>query len=97
MAPSSKVGIIITFASKPSSVIFAFNRADDSPFRRNIMVIDIRNEMCLVNGSFNNIDAINCDFDETNNKLIIYNIDNGLGFSSYDKAIVIPLYSTDLP
>ena len=97
MAPSRNVGIIITFASKPSSVIFAFNRADDSPFVRNIMVIDIRNEMCLVNGSFTNIDAIHCDFDETNNKLIIHNLDKGGGFSAYDKAIVIPLYSTDLP
>ena len=97
MAPSMKVGIIITFASKPSSVIFAFHVADDSPYKRNIMVIDIRNEMCLVNGSFPDVDVINCDFDETNNKLTIYNIDNGLGITLYDKAIVIPLYSTDLP
>ena len=97
MAPSKNVGIIITFASKPSSVIAVFNIANASSSKRNIMLIDIRNEMCLVTGSFNNINVINCDFDETNNKLTIYNVNDGGGFGLDNKAIVIPLYSTDLP
>ena len=98
MAPSREVGIIIKFASKPSSVIVAFNKEDDYPSARNIMVIDIRNEMCLVKISGNDYnDKPDCNFDEINNELTI-SVHEGMSvFGLGDKAIVIPLYSTDLP
>lgn len=97
MAPSKSVGIIITFASKPSSVIVATYVEDDNSSARNIMVIDIRNGTCLINSSFLNSDYIDCDFDEINNQLTISNREGSPGFSFGDKAIVIPLYSKDLP
>ena len=96
MAPSRSVGIIITFASKPSSVIVAEHIEDDESFARNIMVIDIRNGTCLTEDSFigNNI---HCDFDEINNQLTISNKEGSGGFALGNKAIVIPLYPKDLP
>ena len=96
MAPSRRVGIIITFASKPSSVIVADHAEDYSSFARNIMVIDIRNGTCLIESSFISND-IDCDFDEINNQLTISNEEGANGFALGDKAIVIPLYSKDLP
>ena len=96
MAPSRSVGIIITFASKPSSVIVAGHEEDYSSYARNIMVIDIRNGTCLIKSSFISGD-INCDFDEINNQLTISNNEGSDGFALGDKAIVIPLYSKDLP
>ena len=96
MAPSRLVGIIITFASKPSSVIVAKHIEDDSSYARGIMVIDIRNGTCLTESSFNDND-IYCDFDEINNQLTISNTEGSVGFSLGNKAIVIPLYSKDLP
>ena len=96
MAPSRRVGIIITFASKPSSVIVAGHAEDYGSLARDIMVIDIRNGTCLTKSSFlnNNID---CDFDEINNQLTISNMEGYGGFELGHKAIVIPLYSKDLP
>ena len=96
MAPSRSIGIIITFASKPSSVIVAGHIEDHESAARNIVVIDIRNGTCLTKSSFlsNNID---CDFDEINNQLTISNREGANGFDLGDKAIVIPLYSKDLP
>ena len=96
MAPSMPVGIIITFASKPSSVIVTTHVKDDIPFARNILVIDIRNGTCLIKSSFLD-NTINCDFDEINNQLTISNQEGANGFILGDKAIVIPLYSKDLP
>ena len=96
MAPSRSVGIIITFASKPSSVIVARHIGDDESFARNIMVIDIRNGTCLTKSSFIGND-IYCDFDEINNQLTISNNEVDIGFTIGTKAIVIPLYSKDLP
>ena len=96
MAPSRRVGIIITFASKPSSVIVAGHTEDDSSFARNIMVIDIRNGTCLIEGSFTR-NNIYCDFDEINNQLTISNKEGADAFALGSKAIVIPLYSKDLP
>ena len=96
MAPSRRVGIIITFASKPSSVIVACHVEDYNSFARNIVVIDIRNGTCLTKSSFLNND-IDCDFDEINNQLTISNNEGADGFVLGDKAIVIPLYSKDLP
>ena len=97
MAPSKLVGIIITFASKPSSVIVAAGVKDDALFARDIMVIDIRNGTCLTKSSFDFTDNIHCDFDEINNQLTISNREGALGFNLGVKAIVIPLYSKDLP
>ena len=98
MAPSRNIGIIIKFASKPSSVIVAFNIEDDSSSARHIMVIDIRNEMCLVRVSANIYqDEPDCNFDEINNELTISGNEGMTILSQGDKAIVIPLYSTDLP
>ena len=98
MAPTKKVGIIITFASKPSSVIVATHVKDDASYARSILVIDIRNGTCLINSSFPSNDPIECDFDEINNQLTIYNYEGFYGgFALGDKAIVIPLYSKDLP
>ena len=96
MAPSRSIGIIITFASKPSSVIVAGHADDYSSLARDIIVIDIRNGTCLTKSSFlsNNID---CDFDEINNQLTISNREGTDGFFLGNKAIVIPLYSKDLP
>ena len=96
MAPSRSVGIIITFASKPSSVIVASNVKDDNSFARDIMVVDIKNGTCLIKSSFLHND-VSCDFDEINNKLTIYNREGVDGFFLGSKAIVIPLYSKDLP
>ena len=96
MAPSRSVGIIITFASKPSSVIVARHIGDDESFARDIMVIDIRNGTCLTKSSFIGND-IGCDFDEINNQLTISNNEGANGFELGNKAIVIPLYSKDLP
>ena len=96
MAPSRSVGIIITFASKPSSVIVAGHAEDYSSVARDIMVIDIRNGTCLTKSSFISSD-IDCDFDEINNQLTISNREGTNGFSLGTKAIVIPLYSKDLP
>ena len=96
MAPSRYVGIIITFASKPSSVIVAIHIGDDESFARDIMVIDIRNGTCLTKSSFPCND-IYCDFDEINNQLTISNKEGATGFVLGDKVIVIPLYSKDLP
>ena len=96
MAPSRSVGIIITFASKPSSVIVARHIGDDESFARDIMVIDIRNGTCLTKSSFIS-DDIYCDFDEINNQLTISNKEGSSGFALGNKAIVIPLYSKDLP
>ena len=96
MAPSRSVGIIITFASKPSSVIVAKHIGDDNSFARDIMVIDIRNGTCLTKSSFIGND-IDCDFDEINNQLPISNNEGASGFILGCKAIVIPLYSKDLP
>ena len=96
MAPSRLVGIIITFASKPSSVIVAQHIEDDSSSARGIMVIDIRNGTCLTKSSFKGND-IYCDFDEINNQLTISNSEGFVGFALGNKAIVIPLYSKDLP
>ena len=95
MAPSRSVGIIITFASKPSSVIIVDHVEDDNSYARNIMVIDIRNGTCLTKSTFGG--KIGCDFDEINNQLTISNRDGFDGFSLGNKAIVIPLYSKDLP
>lgn len=95
MAPSRYVGIIITFASKPSSVIVVTKEADSSS-ARHIVFIDIRNGTCLINSSFEGSD-IDCVFDEINNQLTIYNQEGFPGFILGDKAIVIPLYSKDLP
>ena len=95
MAPSRRVGIIITFASKPSSVIVAGHAEDYSSLARDIMVIDIRNGTCLIERSFNS--DIHCDFDEINNQLTISNSEGANGFDLGNKAIVIPLYSKDLP
>ena len=98
MAPSRKVGIIIKFASKPSSVIVAFNKEDDYPEARTIIVIDIRNGMCLVGCSSTHYsDKPDCNFDEINNKLTISGHEGMSVISLGEKAIVIPLYSTDLP
>ena len=97
MAPSRSVGIIITFASKPSSVIVAGHEEDYSSYARNIMVIDIRNGTCLIKSSFISNDDIYCDFDEINNQLTISNNEGNNGFALGNKAIVIPLYSKDLP
>ena len=97
MAPSRAVGIIITFASKPSSVIVAKHIKDGSSYARDIAVIDIRNGTCLIKSSFSNINGISCDFDEINNQLTISNREGSTGFSLGNKAIVIPLYSKDLP
>ena len=97
MAPNRSVGIIITFASKPSSVIVADNVEDSNSFARNIMVIDIRNGTCLTKSSFIIQNDINCDFDEINNQLTISNKEGANGFVLGDKAIVIPLYPKDLP
>ena len=101
MAPSRRVGIIITFASKPSSVIVATHIEDYESFARHIMVIDIRNGTCLIKSSFITNNDIECDFDEINNQLTISNYVNGnegaSGFPLGIKAIVIPLYSKDLP
>ena len=98
MAPSRFVGIIITFASKPSSVIVATGVKNYSVLEaRNIMVIDIRNGTCLIKSSFGTIDNLNCDFDEINNQLTISNREGASGFFLDTKAIVIPLYSKDLP
>ena len=96
MAPSRSVGIIITFASKPSSVIVANHIEDNEQFARNIVVIDIRNGTCLIKSSYKGND-IACDFDEINNQLTISNNDGFNGFKLGSKAIVIPLYSKDLP
>ena len=96
MAPSRSVGIIITFASKPSSVIVATDVADDELHARDIMVVDIRNGTCLTKSSFISSD-IDCDFDEINNQLTISNREGTNGFYLGTKAIVIPLYSKDLP
>ena len=96
MAPSRSVGIIITFASKPSSVIVATCVEDYILYARDIMVIDIRNGTCLTKSSFISND-IDCDFDEINNQLTISNGEGFDGFSLGSKAIVIPLYSKDLP
>ena len=98
MAPSRDVGIIIKFASKPSSVIVAGHAKDDVLIdARDILVIDIRNGTCLIKSSFSRDDDIYCDFDEINNQLTIYNKEGISGFFSGNKAIVIPLYSKDLP
>lgn len=98
MAPSRKIGIIIKFASKPSSVIVAFSIEDDYPSARDIMVIDIRNERCLVKVPYEGyIDKPDCNFDEINNELTISGGEGMTLFGLGDKAIVIPLYSTDLP
>ena len=97
MAPSREIGIIIKFTSKPSSVIVAFNIEDASSNARNIIVIDIRNEMCLVDGSYEKNNKPDCNFDEINNELIISGREGLTFFGQGDKAIVIPLYSTDLP
>ena len=97
MAPSRYVGIIITFASKPSSVIVATDVEDDSQKARNILVIDIRNGTCLIKGSFWGIDYISCDFDEINNQLTISNQEGFQAFELGNKAIVIPLYLIHLP
>ena len=97
MAPNRRVGIIITFASKPSSVIVANNVTDYNSFARDIMVIDIRNGTCLTKSSFRNTDDVDCDFDEINNQLTISSIEGFSGFALGKKAIVIPLYSKDLP
>ena len=97
MAPSRHVGIIITFASKPSSVIVASRVEDNASEARDIMVIDIRNGTCMIKSSFLNGDNISCDFDEINNQLTISNREGVSGFSLGEKAIVIPLYSKDLP
>ena len=96
MAPSRRVGIIIAFASKPSSVIVVTDEVDDSLEARDIMAIDIRNGTCLTKSSFISND-IYCDFDEINNQLTIYNNEGSNGFELGNKAIVIPLYSKDLP
>ena len=96
MAPSRTVGIIITFASKPSSVIVATHIEDYKSSARDIMVIDIRNGTCLTNSSFINND-IDCDFDEINNQLTMSNKEASGCFWLGSKAIVIPLYSKDLP
>ena len=96
MAPSRRVGIIITFASKPSSVIVARHIEDYNSLARDIMVIDIRNGTCLTKSSFISND-IDCDFDEINNQLTISNREGSVCFSLGNKAIVIPLYSKDLP
>ena len=96
MAPRRRVGIIITFASKPSSVIVATHIEDYKSFARDIMVIDIRNGTCLIESSFISND-IDCDFDEINNQLTISNKEGTTGFPLGSKAIVIPLYSKDLP
>ena len=97
MAPSRSIGIIIKFASKPSSVIVAFKTEDDSSNARRIMVIDIRNGMCLVDGSFGGYNEPDCNFDEINNELTISGAEGMTFLSPGDKAIVIPLYSKDLP
>ena len=97
MAPSRKVGIIITFASKPSFVIVAIYAADNVSNATNIMIIDIRNGMCLFNSSYGSSSGIYCDFDEINNQLTISNREGFMGFAPFSKAIVIPLYSKDLP
>ena len=97
MAPSRLVGIIITFVSKPSSVIVASSVEDDNSNARNILVIDIRNGTCLFKDSFGVSSDMYCDFDEINNQLTIYNREGSPGFSSGKKAIGIPLYSKDLP
>ena len=96
MAPSRRVGIIITFASKPSSVIVATDVEDDSLIARDIMVIDIRNGTCLTKSSFSHTEDVDCDFDEINNQLTISNMEGYSGFVLGKKAIVIPLYSKDL-
>lgn len=96
MAPSRNVGIIITFASKPSSVIVAFDKANDSTYARYVFVIDIITGTCLIEGAINVTNNSNCIFDEINNQLTI-NISGASPIISGDKAIVIPLYSTDLP
>ena len=60
------------------------------------MVIDIRNGTCLTKSSFISSD-IDCDFDEINNQLTISSLEGYSGFTLGNKAIVIPLYSKDLP
>ena len=97
MAPSRNVGIIITFASKPSSVIVASHVEDDTSAAREILVIDIRNGTCLIKSSLPHSDNISCDFDEINNQLTIFNIEDSYAFGLGGKSIVIPLYSKDLP
>ena len=97
MAPSRSVGIIITFASKPSSVIVASHVEDDTSAAREILVIDIRNGTCLIKSSFPRSDKISCDFDEINNQLTISNLEGDSAFGLGEKSIVIPLYSKDLP
>ena len=97
MAPSRDVGIIITFASKPSSVIVSPNVEAGISSARDIMVIDIKNGTCLIKSSFLDNGNIYCDFDEINNQLTIYNKEGSIGFYLGGKAIVIPLYSKDLP
>ena len=98
MAPSRNIGIIIKFASKPSSVIVAFDIEDDSSRSRHILVVDIRNEMCLVGGSIeDSTGAPDCNFDEINNELTISGKEGMAMVELGYKAIVIPLYSTDLP
>lgn len=97
MAPSKFVGIIITFASKPSSVIVVDYVEDGASHARDITVIDIRNGTCLNKNSFGNASDIYCYFDEINNQLTISNREGFEGFVRGDKAIVIPLYSKDLP
>ena len=96
MAPSRRVGIIITFASKPSSVIVADHVEDYNSSARNILVIDIRNGTCLTKSTFI-CDDMFCDFNEINNQLTISNSEGNQGFVLGNKAIVIPLYSKDLP
>ena len=97
MAPSRRVGIIITFASKPSSVIVAKPVENVESGSMDILIIDIRNGTCLIKSSFSH-DLIDFDFDEINNQLTISNREGvGYGFFLGNKAIVIPLYSKDLP
>ena len=96
MAPSRDVGIIIKFASKPSSVIVAFGKPDDSILARYVLVIDIITGTCPKEGSSHVSTDSYCIFDETNNQLTI-NIYGVSPIMSGYKAIVIPLYSTDLP
>ena len=98
MAPSRQVGIIIKFASKPSSVIIAFNIEDDYPAAREVLVIDIRNGTCLLRGASDGYSGKpDCNFDEINNELTISGREGMSILDQGDKAIVIPLYSTDLP
>lgn len=97
MAPSRNVGIIITFASKPSSVIVVTHVEDYASKISDIAVIGIRNGTCLIKSSFGVSNGIRCDFDEINNQLTITNMEGAPGFFFGEKAIVIPLYQKDLP